>query len=295
MRFHPSMLWARGYWEQANDGTTGTTGSGSGDAAAAEAAAAAKVKADADAAAAKTKADADAAAAKLTDKEAELLREVMDKKGKLKTVTDDLAKASERLKLFDGLDPEEIKKLVVEAKDRATKDLEAKGQWDALKAQMAEEHTKVMTAVKGELDTVKTELTGAAKKIADLTVGTAFGVSKFVTERLALPISKARALFGSHFEYDGEKVVGYDKPAGATGRVQLVDATGNPLHFDAALEKLVTADPDRDALLKATMKPGASSNTETRTGTPGTQNAGNQQPLAGRDLIAAALAAQKKK
>ncbi|HHJ4449796.1 TPA: hypothetical protein ACQJMR_005500, partial [Raoultella ornithinolytica] len=77
--------------------------------------------------------------------------------------------------------------------------------------------------------------------------------------------AKARVIYGSHFEIgeDGQ-VVGYDKPAGAKDRAVLVDGQGNPLAFESAIERILRADPEADALLRSEAKQGAHSKTTTK-------------------------------
>ncbi|MDP9155288.1 MAG: hypothetical protein M3O74_13670 [Pseudomonadota bacterium] len=227
-------------------------------------------------------------AKKPTDAEAQLLREVMDKKDKLKTASAQLDQANARLKEFDGLDPKELRALVAAKKDAETAQLEAKGQWDRLKAQMVEQHT-------AELATRDTRITAAEQRtielegqIAELTVGNSFGTSKYITEELTLSVAKARRIYGGHFEFVDGQVVAYDKPAGAKDRSVLVDAKGDPLGFDAALTKLVEADPDKDSLLKSKLKTGAGSSTNPSVTPNAKPGAGTQ--LSGRAKIAAGLA-----
>ena len=96
-----------------------------------------------------------------------------------------------------------------------------------------------------------------------------------------------RSFFGPHFEYDGEQVVAYDKPAGQKGRVVLMDAKGDPLPFETALRKLVDADEDRDTILTSKTKTGAGSKTDPKTKAPVFT-----PHLSGRSRIAAGLLAK---
>ncbi len=287
------MLKARGYWKDASEGSSGGSGgagdggaggSGGDDAAAVAAAAAAG-------AAALAAAGDGSAGSKPTDAEAKLLKEVMDKKTKLKDAQDQLTKLSEQLRKFDGMDADQIRAMLADVEDRKVKDLEAKGQWDALKKQLVDQHTKALQDRDALLKQSTESSSTLEGKIADLTVGNAFGQSKFIAENVALPASKARTLFGAHFEFDGEQVVAYDKPKGAATRAVLVDSKGDPLSFEAAIEKLIDADPDRDQLRKSKVKAGASSKTEPKAAGAPAKNV----ELTGASRIAAALTAARKK
>jgi hypothetical protein len=225
---------------------------------------------------------------KVSDKEAELLKEVMDKKAKLKEAQDAAAAAAAKLKEFEGIDPVEVKKLLQDRKDAEKKELEAKGDFDRLKAMMAEEHKKELEKVTTTVTEKDSALAAALREIDELTIGSAFSTSKFVTDELVLTPSKTRQVYGSHFERENGQIVAYDKPKGAAERTKLVDGSGNPLGFEAALKKLVEIDPDHDRLVRSKTKDGAGSKTEDTKTTQKTDNG-----LRGSARIAAALAAAK--
>lgn len=267
MRFRDvkQMLVGRGYWEpqggeggEGSGGGAGAEGAGAGNAGGAGSGAGKEGGAGGQGG---TGDPAPAGSKKPTDTEAALLREVMDKKEKLKAKDAELAAATARLAEFDGLDAKELRELVKAKKDAEIAQLEAKGQWDALKAQMVEQHNAELKAREDKVSAAEQRNAELAGQIAELTVGNAFGTSKFIAEELTLSVAKARRVYGGHFEFQNGQVVAFDKPAGAKERHVLVDAKGEPLGFDAALAKLVDADPDKDSLMKSKLKAGAGSNT----------------------------------
>jgi hypothetical protein len=277
------------------------------DKAAADKAAADKIAADkviADKAAADKiiadKAEADRLAAEklknstLSDKEAELLKEVMASKEKLKAATAAAAEAAEKLKAFDGIDPAKAKDLLAASKkaEETAAAAEAErlvkaGEFDRLKTMMATEHKTEMTAAQTEIKSKSTALDAAQKTINDLTVGASFNTSAFIADNLVLPAPRARELFGANFESENGVVVGYDKPKGAEGRTKLVDSAGEPLSFEAAITKLIDAAPDKEQLLKSKLKPGARSSTTTMPARQSSQTTGEE--LSGSARILAAL------
>lgn len=225
---------------------------------------------------------------KTTDAEAKLLKEVMEKKAEAK-------KLKEQLAAFGEIDPAKVKELLEgevkreQARKKAELTaLEQKGEFDRVKAMMAEEHKRQLEAHINRSKELEDALNAARGKIDDLTVGTSFGNSKFVKEELVLTANKARALYGSHFAIEDGVQVAYDKPVGAKERTKLVDASGEPLGFDAALAKIVESDPDRDTLKKSKLAAGAGS------GTTSVKKA-EAKPAAGTglDRIKAALAIKK--
>lgn len=255
-------------------------------AAAAEAEKAAAEKATADAA------TAAAAAAKgksqPSDAEAALLKEVMDKKAALKTANQKAIDLEAKLKSFDGIDLVEITKLLADKKQAEQTDLEKRGEFDRVKQQMVEEHTKAMEALMTSsttaTSTLKSALDASTNQITELTIGRSFGDSPFVRDSLTLTPSKARVIYGAHFELADGVIVAYDKPAGSASRTQLVDGKGDPLSFDLAMEKIVGADPDKDHLLRSKMKSGAGSKSDSKIHE-------QVEVGSGRERIAAAIAA----
>ena len=198
---------------------------------------------------------------KPSDAEAKLIKEVMDKKTKLKAAEEESAQLKARLAQFDGIDPEAVRALLKQQKDAETAQLEAKGEWGRLKEQMVSQHTQEVGTVKEQLTASQAEVSRLQGVIAELTVGNAFASSQFIKEDLTLPTSKVRVFYGNHFEFKDGQVVAFDKPAGAAERTMLVDAKGEPLKFEDALKKIVDGDPDRDQILKSKMKAGAGSKT----------------------------------
>lgn len=275
----------RRFMDTANDadglGQHGAGGSGTGTTPTEEEAAAA--------AAAAAAAD-DANKPKPTDAEAKLIKEVMNKKTALQATQTELNDVKARLAAFDGLDAAELRSLQDEKKALETRKLEEKGEWDRLKAQMAEENKKVVDGVNAQLTASELRVATLAGQVAELTVGGAFNTSAYIKDQLTLPPSKARALYGSHFQYDAEKgaVVAFDKAAGSAERTILVDSQGEPLAFEVALKKLVDGDPDRDQITRSTVKSGSGSKSNEKGAPP----APTFDSLKGADRIAAALRAQ---
>ncbi|MPS48543.1 MAG: hypothetical protein E2592_06050 [Methylobacillus sp.] len=187
----------------------------------------------------------------------------MTKKKALGEAQENLNKANERLKAFEGIDPEKVRELLAEKSKAEAEQLEAKGQWDKLKAQMVEAHTSEVNTLKGANSDLEAKLKAANGQIAELTVGQKFSNSTFISEKTLLTPSKARKIYGEHFDIQEDgSVVAFDKPRGDAKRVPLVDSVGDNLGFDAAIKKLVEADPDRDHILKSDVKPGSNSRTE---------------------------------
>lgn len=208
-----------------------------------------------------TKTDPDPSAAKPTEKEAELLKEVMDKKGKLNDAKAEKDRLEAELAKFQGIDPERARDLIAQAQKAEQDQLEKKGEWDKLKQQMVEAHENEKSELQKKIEELEGKLGDTHKTIDGLTIGRSFSDSKFINDELVLSPSKARVVYGDHFDIESGQVVAYDKPRGAEGRTQFVDGRGNPLGFDESIKKIVDADPDKDRIVRAKSKPGAGSTT----------------------------------
>lgn len=214
------------------------------DAAAAAAAAAAKTQTD-DAAAAVAAAQAEADAAK-----AEVAR--------LQAIADQ----------FAGIDPEKAKADAaavaaaeaarVEAEKAAAK---AEGNFEKLRELQAAETQAAIDAANAAKEAAIKEAAEARAELNRARIDTAFANSRFLQENTILSGPKAQRLFADHVEVENGKVVLYDKPAGEAKRAKVMDNKGNPLSFDAAIEKIINADADKDTLLKSKVVPGAGSTT----------------------------------
>lgn len=233
----------------------------------------------------------DAGKAGMSDSDAKLLKELMAQKNRAKELAAELEGAKKRLSDFDGVDPAKARKLLADEEEAARKAAEARGEYDRLLAQMGERHQAEQAALNGSLSEAQTTVSALQKEIAELTVGSAFSGSAFVNSDLTLTATKARVIYGSHFEYKDGKVVGYDKPAGASDRTMLVSSTGEALSFDEALRALVEKDPDRDRLLRGKGKAGAGSATVTKGAKAATELAEKsaESKLTGAAKIAAGL------
>lgn len=245
-------------YEKPNEGAPGA---GEGDEAAASKAVEDAQKAADDAAAAAAKSDDPKLQVAAAEK-AELLREVMDKKEKLKAATKEASDAKKALEAYEGIDPAKVKELVRKEAEAERVAAEAKGDFERVKAMMVAEHEKAMKAINDELAAEREGRAADRSLIDELTIGNAFGNSEFIRDSMLISVAKTRKLYGDHFERQDGKIVAYDKPAGDKNRTLLVDAKGDPLPFEAALARIVDADPEKKGMLRSRAKPGAASATD---------------------------------
>ena len=251
--------------------------------AAADAAAAAKAAAD--------KAEAEKSKDKqISDTEARLLKDLMKHKAEAKTAKEAADAAAAKLKEFEGLDPAQLRALVAEKADADRQAAEKRGEYDRIIAQVRQDSDTRVAAVAAEKEEFAKRLKDAQRQIDDLTVGSSFRGSKFISDETVLTGEKARKLYGDHFEIENGEVVAYDKPRGASDRTPLVDTrTGLKLGFEDALEKIVKTDSDFERIAKSKLRTGSNS-------APGNldKKTDSKAPvLSGRALIAASLNRKK--
>lgn len=250
--------WQRYYkMDEAGDGTEGGAGGGSGSEGGEEGGAEGSEGSDDG----KGEGD-DGKKPGISDAEAKLLRENMKRKEEAEKLKKQLAQANETLKQFEGIDPTAVRDLLKKQKDEELAQLEKKGQWDVLRESMAKEHQTEKSTLTSQIEALQNDLKKSLSTINELTIGSQFSNSPFIKEKLLMTPNKAKVIYGSHFDFVDGEVVAYDKPRGADNRSPLVNGSGDPLSFDLAMQKLIDADPEKDSLLRPTIKPGANSNSE---------------------------------
>lgn len=226
---------------------------------------------------------------RISDREAQLLKESMSRKKKLKDAEAKLQELQSKLRNYEGLDPEEARTAVKSVKESKLKEAEKRGEFDKVKKQMLEDHQKTVDKLNASIEELRQESLKKENIIHDLTIGNSFNQSDFIAKELVLTPTKARVVYKDHFEVQDGNVVAYDKPKSASDRAPLVDGNGDPLRFDEALRKIVESDPDKDALVRSKMKSGADSSTVNK------KVAEKKKDLSGQEKIASGLSSLRKK
>lgn len=214
-----------------------------------------------------------------SEREAELLKEVMKKKGKITDLSGENEELKTKLAQFDGIDLEKYKQLT-EAEAEATRRAEeaeqerlrSEGKVDELLAkrdqehkgivaQMRDQHTEELNTVRGESAQLAQANEALVAQIEELTVGNAFANSDFIHNKLvsAFTPERTRKLYGEHFDVENGSIVAFDKPRNADGRTKLVDKEGNSVGFEEALSRIINADPTASTLLRSESKQGSGS------------------------------------
>lgn len=166
--------------------------------------------------------------------------------------------AEAALKAFEGItDPAAAKKALETIANLDSKKLIDAGEVEKVK----------QAAIAAVEEQYKPHVERAAKLEAELRaerIGGSFARSKFVADKLAIPVDMVEARFGTAFKMEDGKVRAYD---GSGNLIYSKSNPGEPASFDEALEFLVNAYPQRDAILKG--NPNGGSGARNGTGSTG--------------------------
>lgn len=164
-----------------------------------------------------------------------------------------------KLKGFEGIeDPVAAKKALELAKNLKDGELLTAGKVEELKASLERAATDKVTATTkqfqeqlaattAERDKFKAELFGEK-------IGGAFARSKFIAEKVAIPVDFLQAKLGKHFTIEDGKIVARDV---AGNVINSSTKFGDPADFEEAVTHLVMNDPARDQVLKGTGSSGS--------------------------------------
>lgn len=227
----------------------------------------------------KPKEEEKAPESKTSDNEAKLLKEAMRRKEENQSL-------KEKLALYEGIDPAAARDAMKAQEAAKLKELEDRGQYEEIIEQVRTQKDKEIETLREQLNEAKQEISARDMQIVSAKRASAFQDSSFVKTTVLTP-AKTERLYGDYFEFEDGEFVGYSQPAGAAKRSPLVDANGKNLSFDAALERIVSQDPEFEAIKRSTVAPGSSS-------TPPTEKVKSKpEAKTGVDMIAAGLSSTK--
>jgi len=160
--------------------------------------------------------------------------------------------AESRLKGFEGIeDPAAALKALETIKNLGAGELKTAAQVQEIKdaaAKSAQEAVANATRAAAEKEKALTEQN--AKLTSDLNnhiIGGAFGGSKFIADKLAIPADIAQKVFGDRFKVDGGKLMALDQSGNP-----LFSATNHGSHadFEEAIQVMVSQYSNKDMILK---------------------------------------------
>lgn len=196
----------------------------------------------------------------LKDQKSTLLKETMSRKDLLKQYGDITPQRAKELLEAENKAQQEAEKARKEKELAAQKELESRGEFEAVKKQIVDQHKQETKVLQDKISALESQVAHLQGSIVEKSIGENFANSKFIKNEVLLTPNKAKAIYGSYFEInDDGKVVGYDKPKGVANRSPLVNSNGEPLGFEDAINKIISADPEVDSLLRSKAKIGSGS------------------------------------
>ncbi len=166
--------------------------------------------------------------------------------------------AETKLKAFEGItDPAAALKAIETLANIDSGSLIAAGKVDEIKtaARQAAEATIADAMKASKVQIAELEAT-AAKLQNDLygeRIGGSFTRSRYIADKIAVPVDMVQAMFGSAFKSEEGKTVAY-YPSGE--KIFSRARPGEVADFEEAMEALVSAYPFKDSILKGEMKAG---------------------------------------
>lgn len=155
--------------------------------------------------------------------------------------------AKEKLAAFGDLDPAAAREAIEKTKDLDLSKMVEKGELDKIKQSIT---TQYETQLKERED----KLTQVQRDRDNLLRKNAFGSSKFLGERLAVPRDAAEALYGDRFKIEDGQLV----PVRPNGDV-IYNSRGEIASVDEAFEMFINERDDKDTWLRAPAASGSGS------------------------------------
>lgn len=152
--------------------------------------------------------------------------------------------AETKLKGFEGIeDPAAARKAM-----ETVQNLDSKKLIDAGEAQRVRD--EIAKGYESKLAESDKRFSDLSARYASEKIKGAFASSKFITEKVAVPIDMLQATFGSKFAVNEDgAVIALDasgQPLGSSKRF------GEPADFEEAIERMIDSYPSRDSILKGT-------------------------------------------
>lgn len=150
--------------------------------------------------------------------------------------------AEGKLKVFEGIeDADAARKALETVKNLDQKKLVDAGEIDSVKAEISK-------AYETKLAEANTAREAAENALYQEKIGGSFARSKFIGEKLTVPVPMVEKTFGDNFAIEEGKIVATDKNG---NRIYSTSRPGELADFDEALEVLVDQFEYKDTILKA--------------------------------------------
>lgn len=147
----------------------------------------------------------------------------------------------EKLKAFEGIDPEKAKQAMATVADIDASKLINADKLDEVKRAIATEYQAKLDERDGVINTQQA-------KIDAMIIDTAFATSDFVRDSLNIPTEMFKATFRERFKVEDGKLIALDTNGGPLMSKKHLGETPN---FEEAISLIVDAYPHKDQILRA--------------------------------------------
>lgn len=159
-------------------------------------------------------------------------------------------KAEADLKKFEGItDIEAAKKALETVKNLDDKKLIDAGDAEKVKAEVIRQYEEKLKAKDAEITT-------AQQALHQEVIGGSFARSKFIAEKLSIPVDMVQAAFAKHFSYENGGLLAKDVNGNV---IYSRERPGETANFEEAIEQLVMAYPNKEHILKPSGNSGGGS------------------------------------
>lgn len=148
--------------------------------------------------------------------------------------------AETKLGSFNGLNVDEAKKALEVLENQKGKKMIEAGEVEKLKADIASGWQK-------KLDDTQKIITEKESLIHNLVVSNHFRNSKYLQEKVVVPLDMIESVFGKHFKVEDGKLVSYDDKG---NRISSRAKPGEAADFEEAMETIVNGYPHKDKILR---------------------------------------------
>ncbi|HWG06004.1 MAG TPA: DUF6651 domain-containing protein [Beijerinckiaceae bacterium] len=177
--------------------------------------------------------------------------------GEAKTHREAKEAAQTALEKFKDLDPDKARQALQTVANLDAKKLVDAGEVEKIRQETASAYEEKIRGVEDKYKPVVEERDGLRNALHSEKIGNAFSRSKFIADKIAVPVDMVQAAFGNRFKIDADQIVAI----GADGNKIFSRANpGNIATFDEALEIMVDAYPNKNAILKGSGANGGGGN-----------------------------------
>lgn len=193
------------------------------------------------------------------------LATITARNGEAKTHREAKEAAEAKLKTFEGItDAAAARKALETVANLDAKKLVDAGEVEKIKTEAIKAVEEKYAPVIAERDKYRDDLFSEK-------VGGSFARSKFIAEKIAIPVDLLQSKFGNHFKVEEGKVVGYDAQG---NKLFSRSNPGAVAEFDEAMEMIVGSYAHKDAILKGTGGSGS-----------GARPGGDGKPIGGKNKV----------